>query len=319
MREGQFIKRNLDRWQSYQHQTDDPDEVARQFTYLVDDLSYAKTFYPKSNTIRYINSLAANIYLSIYKNKKEKGNRFTAFWKTELPLAIQRNHRIMLFSFIFFLSFVILGVFSAYLDQTFVRSVLGDGYVDMTEQNIANGHPFAVYSGENEFLMFFFIAFNNIRVAFLTYCFGVTAGVGTVYMLFTNGLMVGVFEYMFFHHNLGFQSILVIFIHGTLELSSIVIAGSAGLMLGNAMLFPKTYTRMQSLMRAAKDSIKIMVSLIPVFVVAAFFESFVTRHTDMPVWLSLSILLLSGAFIAWYYILYPIKISKRVKQHVPVS
>ena len=76
---------------------------------------------------------------------------------------------------------------------------------------------------------------------------------------------------------------------------------------------------MQSLMRAAKDSIKIMVSLIPVFVVAAFFESFVTRHTDMPVWLSLSILLLSGAFIAWYYILYPIKISKRVKQHVPVS
>ncbi len=319
MREGQFIKRNLDRWQSYQHQTDDPDEVARQFTYLVDDLSYAKTFYPKSNTIRYINSLAANIYLSIYKNKKEKGNRFTTFWKTELPLAIQRNHRIMLFAFIFFLSFVILGVFSAYLDQTFVRSVLGDGYVDMTEQNIANGHPFAVYSGENEFLMFFFIAFNNIRVAFLTYCFGVTAGVGTVYMLFTNGLMVGVFEYMFFHHNLGFQSILVIFIHGTLELSSIVIAGSAGLMLGNAMLFPKTYTRMQSLMLAAKDSIKIMVSLIPVFIVAAFFESFVTRHTDMPVWLSLSILLLSGAFIAWYYILYPIKISKRVKQHVPVS
>jgi uncharacterized membrane protein SpoIIM required for sporulation len=318
MREGQFIKRNLERWQSYQHQTDDPDEVARQFTYLVDDLSYAKTFYPKSNTIRYINSIAANIYLSIYKNKKEKGNRFVRFWKEDLPLAIRRNHRIMLFAFLFFVAFIIIGVFSAYLDQTFVRAVLGDGYVDMTEQNIANGHPFAVYSGESEVMMFVFIALNNIRVAFLTYCFGVTAGIGTVYMLFTNGLMVGVFEYMFFHHNLGFQSILVIFIHGTLELSSIVIAGSAGLMLGNAMLFPKTYTRLQALKHAAKDSVKIMVSLVPVFIVAAFFESFVTRHTGMPVWLSLSILGLSGAFITWYFVLYPIKVSKILKQNAAV-
>ena len=316
MREGQFIKRNLERWRSYQEPTDDPDEVAKHFTYLVDDLSYAKTFYPKSNTIRYINSMAANIYLSIYKNKKEKSNRFFTFWTTELPLAVRRNHRILLFAFLFFLSFILLGVFSAYLDQTFVRAVLGDGYVDMTEQNIANGHPFNVYAGENEFVMFLYIAFNNIRVAFLTYFMGITAGLGTVYFLFRNGLMVGVFEYMFFHHNLGFQSVLVIFVHGTLELSSIVIAGAGGLMLGNAMLFPKTYTRMQSLKAAAKDSIKIMISLIPIFIVAAFFEGFVTRHTGMPIWLSLSILLLSATFITWYYVIYPIKVTKRNAQTV---
>lgn len=314
MREGQFIKRNLDRWKSYQHPTDDPDEVAKHFTYLVDDLSYAKTFYPKSNTIRYINALAANIYLSIYKNKKEKGNRFTSYFATELPLAVRRNHRLLLFSFLFFLAFIIIGVFSAYIDQTFVRAVLGDGYVDMTEQNIANGHPFNVYGGESEVVMFAYIAFNNIRVAFLTFFLGITAGAGTVYFLFTNGLMFGVFEYMFFHHHLGFQSILVVFIHGTLELSSIVIAGACGLMLGNAMLFPKTYTRMQSLKMAARDSIKMMVSLIPIFIVAAFFESFVTRHTGMPIWASLTILLSSATFITWYYVIYPIKVSKQ--QHV---
>ncbi len=311
MREGQFIKRNLERWRSYQEPTDDPDEIARHFTYLVDDLSYAKTFYPKSNTIRYINSMAANIYLSIYKNKKEKGNRFITFWTTEVPQAVRRNHRIFLFAFLFFLSFILIGVFSAYLDQTFVRAVLGDGYVDMTEQNIASGHPFNVYANENELVMFLYIAFNNIRVAFLTFFFGITAGLGTVYFLFRNGLMVGVFEYMFFHHNLGFQSVLVIFVHGTLELSSIVIAGAAGLMLGNAMLFPKTYTRMQSLKAAAKDSIKIMISLVPIFIVAAFFEGFVTRHTGMPVWASISILLLSASFITWYYVIYPIKVSQR--------
>ena len=72
MREGQFIKQNLKRWEEYQQPTEDPDEVAKRFTYLVDDLSYAKTFYPQGNTVKYINSIAANIYLSIYKNKKEK-------------------------------------------------------------------------------------------------------------------------------------------------------------------------------------------------------------------------------------------------------
>ena len=63
MREGHFIKQNIDRWESYQEPTEDPDEVAKRFTYLVDDLSYAKTFYPSSNTVRFINGLAANIYL----------------------------------------------------------------------------------------------------------------------------------------------------------------------------------------------------------------------------------------------------------------
>ena len=317
MREGQFIKRNLERWESYQHPTDNPDEIAKHFTYLVDDLSYAKTFYPNSNTIRYVNSMAANIYLSIYKNKKEKSNRFITFWKTELPLVVRRNHRILLFAFLFFVAFVAIGVFSAYLDQTFVRAVLGDQYVDMTERNIANGHPFNVYNGGNELVMFLEIAMNNIRVAFLTYFMGITGGLGTVYFLFKNGLMVGVFEYMFFHHNLGFKSIMVIFVHGTLELSSIVIAGASGLMLGNAMLFPKTYTRMQSLKTAAKDSVKIVLSLVPVFIVAAFFEGFVTRHTGMPVWLSMTILLLSAGFILWYYVFYPIKVSKKAKHALP--
>jgi uncharacterized membrane protein SpoIIM required for sporulation len=311
MREGQFIKKNLERWEEYQQPTEDPDEVAKRFTYLVDDLSYAKTFYPFSNTVRYINGIAANIYLSIYKNKKEKKQRLLHFWATELPLVIRRRHRLLLFTFLFFISFVLLGVFSAYNDQTFVRSILGDGYVDMTERNIAKGDPFGVYKSGNEFSMFLYIAFNNIRVAFLCYSSGLFLGVGTLYMLFSNGLMVGVFEYMFFHHDIGIKSILVVFVHGTLELSAIVISGFAGLTLGNSLLFPGTYTRVQSLRMAASDSVKIIVSLVPIFVVAAFFEGFVTRHTGMPLWLSLTILLSSASFIVWYFIIYPIKVTRR--------
>ncbi len=312
MREGQFIKQNIERWENYQQPTEDPDEVAKRFTYLVDDLSYAKTFFPYGNTSRYINGLAANIYLSIYKNKKEKKHRLVTFWTTELPLVIRKRHKLLLFTFLFFFAFVAIGVFSAYNDPTFVRSVLGDEYVDMTERNIATGDPFGVYKRGNELSMFLYIAFNNIKVAFIVYSMGLFAGVGTLYFLFTNGLMVGVFEFMFFHHDMGFKSLLVIMIHGTLELSAIVIAGFAGLTIGNSLLFPGTYTRGQSLKSAAKDSVKIIVSLVPVFIVAAFFEGFVTRHTGMPLWLSLTILLSSASFITWYFVIYPIRVSKRM-------
>lgn len=312
MREGQFIKQNIDRWKEYQQPTEDPDEMAKRFTYLVDDLSYAKTFYPFSNTVRYINGLAAHIYTSIYRNRKEKSNRIINFWRYELPLTVGRNHRTLLFTFLFFMSFVAIGIFSDMQDQTFVRAILGDGYVDMTERNIANGDPFGVYKNENELVMFLFIAFNNIRVSFYCFAMGIFGSVGTLYVLFKNGIMLGAFEHMFFKHGLGYQSILVVFIHGTLEISAIVISGCAGMVMGNSLLFPKTFTRIQSLIRGAKDGIKIAVGLVPIYIVAAFFEGFVTRHTGMPVLMSILILAGSLAFILWYFVWYPIRLKRKV-------
>lgn len=317
MREGQFIQQNKDRWARYQQPTQDPDELARRFTDLVDDLGYARTFYPNSNTVRFLNNLGANLYLSIYNNRKEKSRRVYTFWTQELPLILYQQRRRLLFAFLFFTAFVALGVFSAWQDQSFARGILGDGYVDMTEQNIASGDPFGVYKDSDALTMFVYIAYNNIKVAFYCFILGITASVGTLYLLLTNGVMLGVFEHLFFAHGaaLGFKSILVVFIHGTLEISAIVIAGGAGLVLGHSLLFPRTQTRAASLKQGAKDGIKIMASLIPIFIVAAFFESYVTRHTGMPVWLSLLILGGSLAFMLFYFAWYPRKVFQKTGLH----
>jgi len=312
MREGQFIKKNKERWDSYLIPTEDPDDLARRFTYLVDDLSYAKTNYPFSKIVKYINGIAAGIYLSIYKNKKEQRNRFSFFFKTELPLILYNNRKVLLFALLFFLLFMAIGIFSAWQQPSFVRTVLGDAYVNMTEDNIAKGDPFGVYKDQDSLTMFLYIASNNILVAFKCFFFGLLFSIGTLYFLFTNGLMLGVFEQMFFSHGVGMQSILVVFIHGTLEISAVVIAGAAGMIMGNAILFPKTYTRIYSFKQGAKDGVKIIISLIPVFIVAALFESYVTRHTEMPVLLSLFILGSSLVLILWYYVFYPRRVYKRI-------
>ena len=306
MREALFVKQNSRRWKDYQdQQLAGPDKLAESFISITDDLAYAKTFYPESKTTKYLNGLASSFHQSIYKNKKEKSNRFITFWRFELPLVFYKHRRPLLYSFIFFIIFSMIGALSAKYDNTFVRLILGDDYMNMTNANISKGDPFGVYKQGSSFLMFLQIGFNNIKVELVTFVMGIFLSVGSIYELFNNGIMLGSFEYYFFSKNLGWQSVLVIWIHGTLEISAIIIAGGAGLVLGNSLLFPKTYKRLVSLKNAAKDGLKIGIGLIPIFVVAAFFESFVTRHTEMPVWLSVTILTLSLFFIIWYVVLYP--------------
>lgn len=314
MREPLFIKQNAAKWKRYENEpAKDPDEIAERFITITDDLAYSKTFYPTSKTTLYLNGLAAGFHQSIYKNKKEKTNRFVFFWKTELPLLFKQYRRQVLYSFAFFIIFFLIGILSAKYDRTFIRFVLSDDYVNMTNENISKGDPFGVYKSQNEYVMFWMIAKNNLTVMAITFVLGITLSAGTLLNLFRNGLMVGCFQYLFIAKGLGIKSVLVIWIHGTLEISTIILAGAAGLILGNSMLFPKTYSRAASLKRGARDGLKIMLGISPIVVTAAVFESFVTRHTEMPVWLSSAILGVSFSFIIWYVVIYPTYLSHRLK------
>jgi len=319
MREALFVKQNTQRWKDYENQKDaGPDELAESFISITDDLAYAKTFYPKSNTTKYLNGIAATFHQSIYKNKKEKTNRFVTFWKYELPLIFYKQRKAILYAFLFFVVFSAMGWLSARYDNTFVRLIMGDDYVNMTNENIAKGDPFGVYKQNDSFVMFLGIAANNIRVELVIFVMGIIFSVGSIYQLMTNGVMMGSFQYYFFSKGLGWQSILVIWCHGTLEISAVIIAGGAGLVLGNSFLFPKTYSRLDSVKKGAKDGLKIAIGVVPIFLVAAFFEGFVTRHTEMPVWLSLTILAVSLLFIIWYVILYPKYLNRKANLNLTI-
>lgn len=314
MREALFVKQNSAKWKRYESmETLDPDELAESFITITDDLAYARSFYPASNTTKYLNALAARFHQSIYKNRKEKTNRFVEFWKFELPLLFYKHRRQLLYALIFFIVFTLIGIVSAMYDNTFVRLILSDRYVEMTNANIAKGDPFGVYKQYDPSIMFVMIAGNNIYVALRTFAEGAFFSIGSVYELFRNGLMIGSFEYYFFERGYGLQSILVIWIHGVIEMSSIIIAGAAGIVMGNSLLFPKTYTRLVSFKKGATDGMKMAIGLIPLFLIAAFFESFVTRHTEMPMWLSCSILGGSLIFISWYAVIYPRMLSRKLR------
>jgi uncharacterized membrane protein SpoIIM required for sporulation len=319
LKEITFLKQNAGKWQQFEtlitnKKGTDPDLMADLFIQITDDLSYSKTNYPKSKTTQYLNSIAAKVHQEIYKNKKEKSNRLLTFWKYELPFIFKNSHSQLLTSFSIFFIALLIGVVSSAYDDSFVRLILGDSYVNMTLENIDKGDPMAVYKSMNQTDMFLAITVNNVYVSFLCFAFGLLFSVGTGYLLFSNGVMLGAFQYFFYAKGLLLQSVLVIWIHGTLEISAIVIAGCAGLTMGNSILYPGTYSRSVSFAKGAKQGLKIIVGLVPIFIIAGFLESFVTRYTQMPMALSLSIICSSLFFIIWYFIIYPIRLNNLARQ-----
>ena len=318
MREAAFVKQNKDKWLEFESvltnkTTIDPDLLSDLYIEITDHLSYAKTFYKNSNTERYLNQLASKAHQNIYKTKKEPKNRLISFFKTEFPTMFYLHHRELLITFLVFALFVIVGAFSAANEGDFVRSFLGDGYVNMTLNNIEKGDPMAVYKEQGEFNMFLGITLNNIKVALFAFAYGILLGVGTLYIMMQNGIMLGSFQYFFYDQGLLWESARTIWIHGTIEISVIIIAASAGMVMGNGMLFTGTLTRLEAFKRGVINGLKILMSTIPFFIIAGFLEGFVTRHTEMPDVLAILIITGSLALILFYYVYYPIQLHKKKK------
>ena len=153
---------------------------------------------------------------------------------------------------------------------------------------------------------------NNIVVSLMYFVKGILFGILSIYSMIKEAIRLGAFEYMFFAKGLGGKAAMTVLIHGMLELTAIIIASGAGVVLGKSFLFPGTISRWKSLQVGVKDGVKIVIGLMPVFAIAAFFEGFVTRYYNMPILLSSSILLACSSFIVWYFIIYPIRLQKRI-------
>ncbi len=324
MREAAFVRQNKDKWVKYEsllqnNRTLSPERLSDLYVDLSDDLSYSKTFYPKSNTMRYLNTLASAAHQKIYSSKKESGNRIITFFTKEFPSEFHKYQKQLLLSFLIFALFSVIGAFSSASDAAFVRSILGDAYMNMTLENIANNDPMAVYKKMSETDMFLGITINNIKVSLLAFSMGVLAGIGTVYLLMQNAIMLGSFQYFFYEKGLLWESARTIWIHGTIEISVIIVAGCAGLVVGKSILFPGTYSRLKSFTMGVKSGLKIVVSTIPFFIIAGFLEGFVTRLTSMPDFAAILIISTSLLLILFYYVYYPLYLFKKSKNEPRIN
>ena len=311
MKESVFIGKNIAKWRQMEVQiaainNTAPDRLVDTYAEVTADLAFAQTHYPDSRITEYLNNMTVTLHRELYQRKNEKWSRLLTFWTHEVPRYVYEGRRCILLSLAILVVGVVVGAVSALGGDEFVRAILGEQYVDMTADNIRAGQPFAVYGSEVSTDMFLAIMVNNVWVSFLYFAMGVFTSIATGYFIFYNGMIVGAFITYFAQHGLLGDCLLTLFLHGTLELSALVVAGGAGIALGNGWLFPGTYSRIESFKRAAKRGVKILVSTTPIFVVAAFIEGFLTRLTQAGDALRLTVIILSALFILFYYVYLPI-------------
>lgn len=317
MRETHFIKQNKDNWETFEEELKkkkkDPEKLNSLFVDITDDLSYSNSFYKNRSVKYYLNSISQRLFLDIYKNKKTSKFSFFAFWKEELPAIIYHSRREYLISLIIFVLSVVIGMFSTSNDPEFAYQILGNDYIEMTLENIDKGDPLAVYKQEGELDMSIQITLNNLYVAFRTFILGIFFSIGTIIALLYNGVMVGTFHWFFFERGIVGESVITIWQHGTLELSAIVIAGMAGIVMGKGWLFPGTYTRLQAFKYSAMRGLKIYLGVMPIIIMAGFIEGFITRHTELHDVIRIGVILISAFIILGYYVYLPFKMPKQVK------
>ena len=318
MREARFVNLNKEKWSRMERMDHlDADTLAENYVALTDDLSYARTFFPGSDAERYLNGLVAAYQINIYGQDRRERRTLLGFWMREFPALLWERRRTLLFAVVFFVFSVAVGAFSASRDTDFTRLILGDSYVDMTLDNIEKGTPMGVYAQGGAMEMFWAITINNVKVAFVAFALGLLFSAGSLWVLFSNGVMLGAFQYFFYEHGALFHSMLSVWAHGTFEITSIVIAGGAGLVMGNGLLFPGTYRRGAAFRRGAMDGVKIVAGLVPFFIIAGWIEGFVTRYADaMPVVGAATIVLsLAGVFVTKREKVVPVALEQFLKDH----
>ncbi len=321
MREVAFIKQNKAKWLEIEQvisgkMKKNPDDLSSLYINLINDLSFSQTYYPKSNTTVYLNFLSAQIFQKIYKTKRIEENRIKHFFLTEVPLTVFQYRRYLYYAFVFFILFVGIGVISSVYDKDFATLILGEGYVNQTLENIKKGDPTAIYGSGANWATSIMIIVNNIVVGAKLYVYGIFGGLGTLYALMQNSIMLGAFQFFFKTQNVLLESAKGIWLHGAFEIFGMVVEAMAGLILGASILFPRTLSRLESFKLGFRNSFKIYLSTVPFTIFAGIIEGFVTRYAQtMPLIVNGLIIFGTLAFIGFYYFIYPHIVIKKMNQN----
>ena len=287
MREVEFVHQNRKKWENYRNESAQlkkatPDQVARIYLDLTTDLAFAQTHFAGSPITKYLNNLALAFHQHLYGRRVNRWREIVQFLFRDIPLAFYDSRRELSLSFIIFLVSVLIGIISQVSDPPFAEFILGNHYVAMTRENIANGHPMAVYANQTPVTMFWAIWLNNAAIDFRVFISGLLTLPVAIFSITDNGVMFGTFETFLTQNGALLDALFVVNLHGSLEIPTIVMSGAAGMALGTGWIFPKTKSRMAAFRDSARRGVLILLGTLPFTTVAALIESFITRHTEIP-------------------------------------
>jgi uncharacterized membrane protein SpoIIM required for sporulation len=270
-------------------------ELALLYRQIASDLSSVREDPSSRQISAYLNQLLGRAHNLIYMGRKTNAAGIVQFFRSTYPRIFRENLAYPLAAFCIFIAAAIAGMALCFSDPGFERYFLGASMTDTIEQHRMWTHSVVAMKP----LASSFILTNNISVACATFASGILAGLGTIYMLFFNGLLMGVIGTACWRAGMSSQLWSFVAPHGVLELPAIFIAGGGGLLLARGLLFPGTLPRRDSILEAGGRAVRLVLGVIPMLVVAGIIEGYLSP-TDFPIPLKFAVGAAMAAALALY-------------------
>jgi len=288
MTEANFILKNEPHWkalETYNQQvikrgvrklkTAEVKEFAHLFRLASHHLAYSKTHYPDSHVIPYLNRVIGVTHNHFYVKESKTGSDIKRYFLHTFPRTVRETWRYWVFATVLLMLGIFFAGFYVASDHYRLAYIMPGGFGGFSPGEVPDFGDGGVdweYS-----LMAAVITTNNISVTFNAVAGGLLAGIGTVFILIYNGLIIGAL--FGFFHSVGADMPVaygLVLPHGVIELAAIFLAGGCGLMLAKGMLLPGQYTRKQSLIMQAKKAAGLIPGIVAMLVIAGLIEGYFT-------------------------------------------
>lgn len=263
-------------------------------------LSYARTHFPVSQTCDYLNRLVSKGHGIMYTAPGAKLPLILSFYKHQVPQAIIKNAGYIIAAAVIFIGAILYSWIQTAVDPTNARVFLPENIL----QNFDPGRAAEGNNSWNSSLMSGMIMVNNVKVALNAFALGITFSIGTVYVLFVNGMLLGSLSCLASVNGSALEYWSLILPHGFIELAAIILCSAAGIKIGLSLLNPGIFSRKDSFVMAAMDGLKIIGIVVPMLITAALIEGFITPSRLHP---RIKLIFAACTFIIMlYYFLSPV-------------
>jgi uncharacterized membrane protein SpoIIM required for sporulation len=263
------------------------------------DLAYAQSFFPSTDAHRFLNQLCASAYGTIYQPPRQYWAALREFYAKGFPAAVRTERKFIASSALIFMLGLLLGALVVLLQPGGAELLVPEQMRRFiaekrmwTDDILSIAPPNLVASA---------IATNNLTVTIFAFASGILAGTGTIFILVNNGIQIGALAALCAREQMAMSLFSFIGGHGPLELSIIVIAGGAGLMVGQAVIDPGELPRRQYLKKRGIEAVKLVLGCAPFLVFTGAIEGFVSPGDFFPGSLKIGLGLLLGALF-WGYL-----------------
>ncbi len=308
MKQQRFEEQNQPTWRRIEESLEQPAKddnsrvLAQHYMQMCQHLAIAQERLYDTALVDRLNRLVLALYRELYRYRSETRLNVYAFFRRDFPLAIYRHRYFILVALTVFVLPGLLAGGWTYLDEDAVYSMMDAPQVRQMERIY---DPEARKLGrereaDTDIFMFGFYIKNNISVAFRCFAGGMLAGIGTLLVLFFNGMFIGGIA----GHltRLDYVDTFYPFVvgHGSFELTAIVFSGAAGLRLGYAIISPGRYRRLDALRLAGRDVVPMLYGIVLMLVIAAFLEAFWSSSTSLPIEVKYAVGALLWALVLLY-------------------